>query len=123
MYALRFFIGLFEACSFPGYIAMLGNWYGPKELTKRLAILLQIESIASMFSGYLQAGLYSSMNGRAGLAGWRWLFIMDAIISFPIAIWGYFGLPDRPDNTRAFYFSEEVSATHVIVAEDVAKRL
>ncbi|OHE93855.1 pantothenate transporter liz1 [Colletotrichum orchidophilum] len=107
MYALRFFIGLFEACAFPGYIAMLGGWYGPKELTKRLAILLQVESIASMFSGYLQAGLYTSMNGRHGIAGWRWLFIMDAIISFPIAIWGFFGLPDLPHNTKAFYWSAE----------------
>ncbi|GJC99520.1 pantothenate transporter liz1 [Colletotrichum higginsianum] len=107
MYALRFFIGLFEACAFPGYIAMLGGWYGPKELTKRLAILLQVESIASMFSGYLQAGLYSSMNGRHGIAGWRWLFIMDAIISLPIAIWGFFGLPDLPHNTKAFYWSPE----------------
>ncbi|EAT76740.2 hypothetical protein SNOG_15902 [Parastagonospora nodorum SN15] len=107
MYALRFFIGLFEACAFPGYIAMLGSWYGPKELTKRLAILLQVESIASMFSGYLQAGLYTSMNGRHGIAGWRWLFIMDAIISIPIAIWGFFGLPDQPHNTRAFYFSAD----------------
>lgn len=108
MYALRFFIGLFEACAFPGYIAMLGGWYGPKELTKRLAILLQVESIASMFSGYLQAGLYTSMNGRHGIAGWRWLFIMDAIISLPIAIWGFFGLPDLPHNTKAFYWSPEV---------------
>ncbi|SPN98661.1 related to transporter protein [Cephalotrichum gorgonifer] len=107
MYALRFFIGLFEACAFPGYIAMLGSWYGPKELTKRLAILLQVESIASMFSGYLQAGLYTSMNGKHGLAGWRWLFIMDAVISFPIAFWGFFGLPDLPHNTRAFYWTEE----------------
>ncbi|KAF2437252.1 pantothenate transporter liz1, partial [Karstenula rhodostoma CBS 690.94] len=114
MYALRFFIGLFEACAFPGYIAMLGSWYGPKELTKRLAILLQIESIASMFSGYLQAGLYTSMNGRHGISGWRWLFIMDAIISIPIAIWGFFGLPDQPHNTRAFYFSADAShAPHV----------
>lgn len=108
MYALRFFIGLFEACAFPGYIAMLGSWYGPKELTKRTAILLEIESIASMFSGYLQAGLYKSMNGHAGLAGWRWLFIMDGIISIPIAFWGFFGLPDTPHTTRAFYWSVEV---------------
>ncbi|KAF9876576.1 pantothenate [Colletotrichum karsti] len=107
MYALRFFIGLFESVAFPGYISMLGGWYGPKELTKRLAILLQVESIASMFSGYLQAGLYTSMNGRHGLAGWRWLFVMDAIISLPIAIWGFFGLPDLPHNTRAFYWSAD----------------
>lgn len=70
MYALRFFIGLFEACAFPGYIALLGGWYGPKELTKRVAILLEIESIASMFSGYLQAGLYSSLNGHHGLVSY-----------------------------------------------------
>lgn len=109
MYALRFFIGLFEACSFPGYIAMLGGWYGPGELAKRLAILLEIESIAGMFSGYLQTGLYTSMNGTHGLAGWRWLFIMDGVISIPIALWGFFGLPDLPHNTRAFYWSAEVS--------------
>ena len=71
MYALRFFIGLFESCAFPGYIAILGSWYGPQELTKRTAILLEIESIASMFSGYLQAGLYNGLNGKHGLAGWR----------------------------------------------------
>lgn len=88
---------------------MLGGWYGPKELTKRLAILLEIESIASMFSGYLQAGLYTSMNGRHGLAGWQWLFIMDGVISIPIALWGFFGLPDLPHNTRAFYWSAHVS--------------
>ncbi|KAL4784166.1 major facilitator superfamily domain-containing protein [Aspergillus varians] len=107
IYALRFFIGLFEACSFPGYVAMLGSWYGPKELTKRTAILLQVESIASMFSGYLQAGLHSSMDGRYGLAGWRWMFILNAIISFPVAVWGFFGLPDTPHTTRAFYFTPE----------------
>ncbi|KAK2010700.1 pantothenate transporter liz1 [Colletotrichum eremochloae] len=80
MYALRFFIGLFEACAFPGYIAMLGGWYGPKELTKRLAILLQVESIAIK---------------------------IDAIISMPIAFWGFFGLPDLPHNTKAFYWTPE----------------
>ncbi|TVY83996.1 Pantothenate transporter liz1 [Lachnellula suecica] len=105
MYALRFFIGLFEACAFPGYVALLGGWYGPKELTKRVAILLEIESIASMFSGYLQAGLYSSMNGRHGIAGWRWLFIMDGVISIPIALWGFFGIPDLPHTTKAFYLN------------------
>lgn len=113
MYALRFFIGLFEACAFPGYIAILGGWYGPNELTKRLAILLQVESIAGMFSGYLQAGLYTTMNGRAGIAGWRWMFIINAIISFPIGFWGFFGLPDFPHNTRAFYWKPEVGSINL----------
>lgn len=33
------------------------------------------------------------MNGRAGLAAWRWLFIFDAIISIPVAIFGIFVCP------------------------------
>ena len=61
-----------------------------------------------MFSGYLQAALYEGMNGRYGLAGWRWLFIMDGIISVPIAIWGIFAIPDLPHTTKAFYWSDEV---------------
>ncbi|KAI0472670.1 pantothenate transporter liz1 [Xylariaceae sp. FL0804] len=103
LYALRFFTGLFEACAFPGYVALLGGWYGRRELTKRVAVLLEVESVAGMFSGYLQAGLYRSMDGRRGLAGWRWLFVMDGVVSLPIALWGFFGLPDLPHTTRAFY--------------------
>lgn len=68
-----------------------------------------------MFSGYLQAGLHSSMNGRHGLAGWRWLFILDAIISVPVAIWGFFGLPDTPHTTRAFYWSSEVGIPMIYI--------
>lgn len=121
MYALRFFIGLLEACAFPGYIALLGGWYGPKELTKRVAILLQVEQIASMFSGYLQAGLYTSMNGKHGLAGWRWLFIMDGVISIPIALWGFFGIPDLPHTTRAFYWSKDERAYGVARIEALGR--
>lgn len=58
-----------------------------------------------MFSGYLQAGVYKGLNGVHGLPGWKWLFIMDGIISFPICCAGYFLIPDLPENSRAFYLS------------------
>lgn len=50
---------------------------------------------------YLQAGLYSGMNGRAGLAAWRWLFIFDGIIGIPIALYGYWAIPDAPTSSKA----------------------
>jgi hypothetical protein len=40
-----------------------------------------------MFSGYLQAAVYEGLDGH-GLRGWRWLFIMDGIITLPMALWG-----------------------------------
>ncbi|OJJ00878.1 hypothetical protein ASPVEDRAFT_71042 [Aspergillus versicolor CBS 583.65] len=107
LYALRFFVGLLESCSFPGYAALLGSWYGPTQLAKRVALFEQSSAIASMFSGYLQAALYTGMNGKSGLKGWQWLFIFDAIISIPIAVWGYFAIPDHPSTTRAFWLKKQ----------------
>ncbi|KAK5166968.1 uncharacterized protein LTR77_007697 [Saxophila tyrrhenica] len=98
---LRFFIGLLEASAFPGILTLLGNWYTPAELGKRSVIFISTSSAGSMFSGYLQAGLYSGMDGVQGLAAWRWLFIFDGIIGIPVAIYGFFAVPDAPHNSRA----------------------
>lgn len=46
------------------------------ELGKRNGIMQSAVSIAPIFSGFLQAGIYNGLNGHAGLAGWRWLFGM-----------------------------------------------
>ncbi|KKA25177.1 hypothetical protein T310_0768 [Rasamsonia emersonii CBS 393.64] len=110
LYTLRFFVGLLESCSFPGYAALLGSWYGPNQLGKRVALFEQASAIAGMFSGYLQAGLYRGINGKGGLAGWKWLFIFDGIISIPNSVWGCFAIPDLPSNTRAFHFSKNMSS-------------
>lgn len=60
-----------------------------------------------MFSGYLQAGVYTGLDGRYGLAGWRWLFIMCGVINVPGALWGFVAVPDSPYNTRVFYLSKK----------------
>ncbi|KAK4496443.1 hypothetical protein PRZ48_012423 [Zasmidium cellare] len=122
LYILRFFVGLAEACAFPGYAALLGGWYGPTELSKRTAIFAQTSGIASMFSGYLQAALYTGMNGRLGLKGWQWLFIFDGVISLPIAIWGFFAIPDLPHTTRAFYWRGDDKQYGIERAEKIGRK-
>ncbi|KAK7754494.1 hypothetical protein SLS62_003514 [Diatrype stigma] len=107
LYALRFFIGLLEASAYPGIMMLLGNWYTPGELGKRSCIFQASSSAAQMFSGYLQAALYSGMDGRAGLAAWRWLFVFDGIIGVPIALYGYFAIPDQPASSKAKWLKEE----------------
>ncbi|KAJ9394881.1 hypothetical protein DTO282F9_8185 [Paecilomyces variotii] len=106
IYAIRFLVGICEASAYPGMMTLLGNWYTPQELGKRSVIFQQSSAAAQMFSGFLQAGIYNGMNNTAGLKGWRWLFIFDGIISLPIAMLGFWLIPDAPSNSRAFYLQE-----------------
>ncbi|KAL2414699.1 Pantothenate transporter liz1 [Exophiala dermatitidis] len=97
---LRFVVGLFEAGYWPALYYILGSWYTKRELGKRNGILQSAVSIGPIFSGFLQAGIYNGLNGHAGLAGWRWLFIINGIISLPIALLAYFCLPDTPGTAK-----------------------
>ncbi|KAF9064790.1 MFS general substrate transporter [Rhodocollybia butyracea] len=110
LYALRFLIGMAEASAYPGMLWVLGSWYGPAELAKRTILFICCSSAGTMFSGYLQAAVYNNLNGIHGRAGWQWLFLIDGVISLPIALAGYFMIPDTPDrvNPRTrFWFREK----------------
>jgi MFS transporter, ACS family, pantothenate transporter len=85
LYAMRFFTGLFECCSFTGTIFVIGSWYRPGEISRRISFFYCAAPLGTMFAGYLQAAAYTNLNGVRGLAGWRWLFIIDAVITLPIA--------------------------------------
>ncbi|KKY22255.1 putative pantothenate transporter [Diplodia seriata] len=76
------------------------------ELAKRSCIFHTSSSIASMFSGYLMAAVYH-LGGKGGYKGWQWLFIVDGIISLPIALAGFFVLPDVPEISKPFYLTKE----------------
>lgn len=104
IYALRFFVGLAESTFYPGMQYIIGSWYRRDELAKRSCIFHTSSAIGSMFSGYLMAAVYH-LDGKGGLKGWQWLFIVDGIISLPIALSGFFLLPDVPEITRVWYFS------------------
>ncbi|KAF7556906.1 hypothetical protein G7046_g6162 [Stylonectria norvegica] len=107
IFALRFFLGVFESTSWPGIVNLIFNWYTPKELAKRLAIFGVSGVAGNMFLGILQASLYKNLNGSHGLAGWQWLFIVSGTIT---TFWGFLGLliiPDSPSNTKAWYLTKQ----------------
>ncbi|KAJ4247846.1 hypothetical protein NW762_013055 [Fusarium torreyae] len=106
LYGLRFITGLLEASAYPGIMTLLGSWYTPAELGKRACIFQASSSAAQMFSGYLQAALYSGMDGRSGLRAWQWLFVFDGIIGIPICLYGYWAIPDSPNSSKAYWLKE-----------------
>src|SRR5436305_3226002 len=94
--AIRFFQALFESSTFVGTHYILGSWYTERELGKRSGIFTASGLAGTMFGGFLQTAIYSGLNGHSGLAGWRWLFIIDGLITLPIALYGLLLFPDTP---------------------------
>jgi sugar phosphate permease len=54
--------------------------------------------LATAFSGLLAAGIFAGLDGARGLAGWRWLFIIEGAASFLAGLVAIFFLPDFPDS-------------------------
>ncbi|WVQ67490.1 uncharacterized protein L199_005690 [Kwoniella botswanensis] len=119
IFAMRFLIGLFESIAYPGFVSVLASWYTPAELAKRVAFLQASSAAGSMFSGYLQAAIYRGLNGKHGLSGWRWLFIIDMLISLPIACAGFWLIPDTPKTSRAIWLKPH----HLEEAEERMKEI
>jgi ACS family pantothenate transporter-like MFS transporter len=113
---------IFEASTFVGTHYILGSWYTGKELGKRSGIFTASGLAGTMIGGFIQTGIHKSMNGRHGLSGWRWLFIIDGIITLPVAIYGFLLFPDTPRNTRAPYLSSEEKALAMARVPEVSER-
>jgi len=103
--AIRFFQAIAESSTFVGTHYILGAWYTERELGKRSGIFTSSGLAGTMIGGFIQSGINKSLNGRHGLAGWRWLFIIDGLLSVPVAIYGFLLFPDTPHKTRAPYLS------------------
>lgn len=104
--AVRFFQGLIEASTYCGTLYIIGSWYKPLEIAKRTAIFTASGQAGTMFAGVMMTAIKSGMDGYAGLAGWQWVFIIDGIITLPIAIMGFLYFPDTPELTKAPFLSQ-----------------
>ncbi|KAG4442910.1 hypothetical protein IFR05_001614 [Cadophora sp. M221] len=114
----RFFLGLTEAPYYPGAIYLLSIFYTRKEVATRIAILYTGNILATAFAGLIAIGIFK-LGGVAGLAGWRWLFIIQGIVTFFVAGVGALYLPDDPKQTRWLTEHERMIATERLQREIV----
>ncbi|KAL1740953.1 major facilitator superfamily domain-containing protein [Schizophyllum fasciatum] len=106
LYAIRFLTAIAESSTFSGTHYILGCWYAPSELGKRSAIFAASAQLGSLFSGLMQGAIHSSMDGAHGLAGWRWLFIIDGVLAVAIAAYGFVCFPGVPGRVGVWYLTE-----------------
>ncbi|KAL4786914.1 MFS general substrate transporter [Aspergillus varians] len=105
--AIRFCLGLFESATFVGSHYIMGSWYNSDEIGKRTAVFAASGVAGNMFSGFLQGAIHRNLDGLNGRAGWRWLFIIDFLITIPIALLGYLVFPGHPEMTKSKFLKPE----------------
>ncbi|KAH9904048.1 major facilitator superfamily domain-containing protein [Xylariomycetidae sp. FL2044] len=98
--ACRFLLGFFEAPFYPGALYLLAVFYTRKEVAARIAILFTAQMAGLSFANLIAAGVFAGLDGKRGLSGWRWLFILEGVASALVALLGLWLLPDTNETTR-----------------------
>ncbi|KAM7192184.1 Major facilitator superfamily domain containing protein [Rhypophila sp. PSN 637] len=100
--ALRFLLGSLETSLTPVCIMLLSSWYRPDEQSKRAVAYTSSILLGGAFSGLLAGAIMGGLNGAHGIRGWRWLFIIEGVITIFWGIFSVFLIPDFPENSNFF---------------------
>ncbi|KAJ5949065.1 hypothetical protein N7454_000649 [Penicillium verhagenii] len=118
----RAILGLAEAGYIPGAMYTLSTWYTREEITKRIAIFFFGMFGGTAISPLLGAGLLR-LDGKGGISGWQWIFLVEGIWSVTISVMLMFLLPERTKYQSVLEMkklnSEENQDTH----DPVARRI
>jgi MFS family permease len=113
--AMRILLGIAMSGIYPGLTVLISAWYTRKEQQLRFAYMQSGEVIVLGTGSIVNFGL-NQLNGRGGLKGWQWMFVVQGSITAFLGIITYFWMVDFPeDSHHSFYFlnkaeSEIVSA-------------
>lgn len=99
LYVLRILLGVAEAGFFPGVLFYLTLWFPPRALAKSYSTL-EVCIPVSLAIGSILTSTMLTMHGVGGLAGWRWVFILQGLPAVILGIYIFLVLPDRPSNAK-----------------------
>lgn len=115
-YIVRFLLGMAEAGFFPGVYFYLMQWF-PPEMRARVITRFYISlPLSSAVMGAI-AGALLNLNGRLGLAGWQWLFLVEGLPAVLLGVGFFFWLPDTPADAAWLTSEERRWLTHQIDAD------
>ncbi|KFY20081.1 hypothetical protein V491_04006 [Pseudogymnoascus sp. VKM F-3775] len=97
---LRFSLGLVEAGFFPGVLLFMSNWYKKTELARRFSIFYCASLVSGAVGGLIAGLIVDHMQNRGSLPAWKWLFLIEGVITIGCAIIAMFILPDFPATTK-----------------------
>ncbi|KAF2843395.1 MFS general substrate transporter [Patellaria atrata CBS 101060] len=105
--AVRALLGFAEGGLLPGMVLYLSSFYKRSEMALRIGLFYTAASLSGAFGGLLARGL-SAIGPRGGLEGWRWIFIIEGLITVISGAMAYLLLPNGIESA-SFLTPEERS--------------
>ncbi|KAL2824495.1 MFS transporter [Aspergillus cavernicola] len=110
MIAVRVLLGISMSGIYPGLTYLVSTWYTRREQQLRFAFLQSAE-VAVLATGYIVNYGLNQLHGRGGLEGWRWMYLVQGLITCFIGIITYWWMVDFPENAQeSFHFLSEPEA-------------
>jgi len=113
---VRFLLGLAEAGFFPGIVLFFTYWFPDRHRARIVSGFMLALPIAVALGAPLSTGLME-LNGLWGLAGWKWMYLAEAIPTVLIGIAVLFYVTDRPAQAKWLSEQERTWLTSVIEGE------
>ncbi|EJT82296.1 hypothetical protein GGTG_02270 [Gaeumannomyces tritici R3-111a-1] len=124
----RSLLGLIQGGFVPDIILYMSYFYKHHEMTIRLGFFYLAMSAADVASAFIAYGILH-MRGVYGLAGWRWLFLIEGALTLCIGLGSFIIMPAGPTETAGnlrgkdgwFTKREEEIMVNRIIRDDPTK--
>ncbi|WP_025096225.1 MFS transporter [Acinetobacter soli] len=119
-YVMRFLLGVAEAGFFPGIILYLSYWFPARNRAGVIALFMAAAPIATAIGSPISAALLE-MHGILGLAGWQWMFLIEAFPAVILGVVVFFYMTDRPEKATWLKQDEREWLVHTMQLENAGK--
>jgi ACS family tartrate transporter-like MFS transporter len=92
---VRFLLGVAEAGLFPGMVLYFTYWFPDNHRARIIAGFTLALPVAVALGAPVSTGLME-LNGLWGLAGWKWMYLVEAVPTVLLGVVVFFYLTDRP---------------------------
>ena len=95
-YVLRFGLGVMEAGFLPGIAVYLTKWFPVRYRARAVAGYIIAGSFSAILGGPISTTIMTYVDGPLGLAGWRWMFLMEGIPAMLLGLLTLWLMTERP---------------------------
>ncbi|MGS3448288.1 MFS transporter [Klebsiella electrica] len=111
--ALRFLLGVAEGGMLPVVLTMISNWFPDAERGRANAIVIMFVPIAGIITAPLSGWIITALD-------WRWLFIIEGLLSLVVLVMWALTIYDRPQEARWISDAEKKYLVETLAAEQRA---